>query len=230
MISSIAKTNYNSRRLNQSPVIVVIVGSTKLFSLGIKSVFDNTEEASLCASFFTCSDLLDWYNGKNADVILIDIAVADSDASIRKLFDNYTNIKIALISNQSNRQVLVLMRTLGVKAFLPYSIEPEELIPSLLKVHEGGEFFPQIADLTNPGTGLIKNNIPGGILTEREIEVLKLMVIGKKNREMAVEMNISPLTVKKHRENILRKLGAANTAQVILNVNFEAFFRAYQNK
>lgn len=215
------------------PVIVVIVGSTKLFSLGIKSAIENSGNAILSATFFSGNDLINWYSGDNADIIMIDIAVADSDVSIRKLVGDFAEIKIALISNHINQQVISYMRGLGVKAFLPYSIEPEELVPSLLNVHLGMEIFPEIeglAELTTPGTSLIRNDIPGGILTEREIDVLKLMVLGKKSKEMAVEMSISPLTVKKHRENILRKLGAANTAQVILNVNFEAFFRTYQSK
>lgn len=230
MISSIAKTDSDSRRQNLSPVIVVILGSTKLFSLGIIAVFEKAEPAILYKSFFSGADLIAWFDGTNADIILIDLAVAGSEATIRNLIAVFTDIKIAVISSNKNDLEISNIRGMGAKAHLHYSLEPDELVPTLLKVYDGIEVFPEINEISLPGQGLVKYNIPGGILSEREIDVLKLMVRGKISKEIAVELKISTLTVKKHRENILKKLGVVNTTQVILNVNFEAFFKAYDRR
>ena len=51
--------------------------------------------------------------------------------------------------------------------------------------------------------------------SEREIQVLKLIIDGKTNSKIAGELNISPLTVKTHRQNLLRKLNARNAAQMV---------------
>jgi len=52
-------------------------------------------------------------------------------------------------------------------------------------------------------------------LSVREIQVLKLISHGKTNPQIAAALDISPLTIKKHRENLLRKLNSHNTAQLI---------------
>ncbi|MDB5090959.1 MAG: two-component transcriptional regulator, LuxR family [Mucilaginibacter sp.] len=54
-------------------------------------------------------------------------------------------------------------------------------------------------------------------LSGREIQIFKLIAEGKTNPKIAVELSISPHTVKKHRENLLYKLGASNTAKMIAN-------------
>jgi len=53
-------------------------------------------------------------------------------------------------------------------------------------------------------------------LTGRELQVLKLIASGETNPQIASELNLSSLTVKTHRQNMLRKLEAANTAQLIV--------------
>jgi DNA-binding CsgD family transcriptional regulator len=54
-------------------------------------------------------------------------------------------------------------------------------------------------------------------LTDREIQVLKLIAEGKTNAKIAVELGLSPLTVKTHRQNLLHKMSASNTAQLVAN-------------
>ena len=54
-------------------------------------------------------------------------------------------------------------------------------------------------------------------LTDREIQVLKLIAKGKTNTKIAVELGLSPLTVKTHRQHLLRKMSASNTAQLVAN-------------
>jgi DNA-binding NarL/FixJ family response regulator len=62
----------------------------------------------------------------------------------------------------------------------------------------------------------IKNKLHNGILTPREKEIVKQICSCKTDREIADELYISPLTAKKHRDNILHKLSLKNTAALIL--------------
>ncbi|MFI5139572.1 MAG: response regulator transcription factor [Sphingobacteriales bacterium] len=65
------------------------------------------------------------------------------------------------------------------------------------------------------------NNTGATKFSDREIQVLKLIIGGKTNPQIAGELNISPLTVKTHRQNLLRKLNAENTAQMIANAGLK---------
>lgn len=54
-------------------------------------------------------------------------------------------------------------------------------------------------------------------LTNREIQILKLIINGKTNPQIATELNLSPLTIKTHRQSLLRKTHSVNTAQLVAN-------------
>ena len=71
--------------------------------------------------------------------------------------------------------------------------------------------MPTETALTKPNY----NNTLTVKITARETEVLKLIVEGKTNKLIAAALNISPFTVKTHRQRLLRKLGVKNAAQLI---------------
>ena len=68
-----------------------------------------------------------------------------------------------------------------------------------------------------------KQKMPDARPTKREIQVLQLIVKGKTSRQIAVELDVSLLTIKTHRQNLLQKMGAANAAQLVMKAGLSGY-------
>jgi DNA-binding NarL/FixJ family response regulator len=102
----------------------------------------------------------------------------------------------------------------GAQAYLLKNVSAEELQKAIRTVVNGGKYFNQMVssiimeNLTRPETD-------EEALTPRELEVLKLVGRGMSNHQIASELFISIRTVEKHRVNVLRKMQALNTADLV---------------
>jgi len=225
-------TKSNSARNDQAPAKVVIANYNQLFSIGLKTVIENHPHTFFVATFSDELIAFDWCDGSNTDIIIIDINTITKIAIKRiiQLLARFPHLKIIALANYNDPLVIKQMADAGVSGYALKDIGPDELIQTILAVHCGEKIFPLTVEEKFPDEALTKTEIPVGLLTLREIEILKLMVMGKKSKLIAAELNISALTVKKHRENILKKIGATNTVQIILAMNFEAFFKAHKER
>jgi len=208
-----------------APVSVIIADDHEIFIRGIASVIEQSAGIKLRASFLNGETLLNWYDGTNADVLLVDLhmPILNGIETSKQLLKRFPSAKIIVLSADNDLQVMRFLFNLGVCSFLLKGIEPNGLIQTILKVHAGEKVFPENISVNIGNNVHIMNEAADDRLSAREIQVLKLIAKGKNNKEIAVELNISQSTVKKHRENMLRKLGATNMVQLILNVSFKKF-------
>lgn len=95
----------------------------------------------------------------------------------------------------------------GVQAYLTKDVLHDELLKAIRAVHAGETFLPPSVAAT------LAAQLPGPVLSAREIEVLALIVGGLANKQIAYKLNIAEHTVKNHVKNILAKLGVADRTQ-----------------
>jgi DNA-binding NarL/FixJ family response regulator len=176
---------------------------------------------------FVFNDILltNWYNGSNADVLLLDIClpVPNGVNSIKQLLNRFPEARIIVFSDEDDPGVIRCMQSLGACAYQVKNSGANDVIQTIIKVHAGEKVFPENLE-GGIARSLIRRFIdpPSAVeLSAREIQVLKLIANGKTNPQIAAGLGLSPLTIKKHRENILRKLKATNTAQVISKARFK---------
>ena len=150
------------------------------------------------------------------DVILMDIAMPNldgPDATGRILAGNPDIKVIALTSFMEDVQV---QRAIGAGAsgYLLKNVSPEQLASAIRDAHRGRPTIDAEAARI-----LVQAShhpqAPGHDLTDREREVLALMVEGKTNKEIALALNLSPTTVRDYVSSILGKLGANNRTEAV---------------
>ena len=115
------------------------------------------------------------------------------------------------------------MRSLGAYAYHVKTEDHNDTIKTIIKVHAGEKVFPENLD-GSITSSFMRRFIDPPIAVElsaRELQVLKLIAGGKTNPQVATELNISPFTVKTHRQKLLQKLRACNTAQLISKARFK---------
>jgi len=107
----------------------------------------------------------------------------------------------------------------GANGYIPKSSKSNILSNAINLVLEGGIYIPpEMLDVithSNDHHAAVNNNAKQSVLTERQMDVLKLLAQGKTNKDIARSLNISDTTVKTHTMTIFRQLGAENRTQAV---------------
>jgi len=155
------------------------------------------------------------------DIILMDIGLPELDGiqATKKIKEFDSNTKIIILTSHSGENEVNNAIDAGANAYALKDIKTDYLIMVLRSVKDGAVWFdPNIAHLVRSNNS--KLNTRAGFkekhanLTEREYEVLKLIVDGKSNLEIAKELNISEHTAKAHVCNIIQKMLVDDRTQV----------------
>jgi DNA-binding NarL/FixJ family response regulator len=118
---------------------------------------------------------------------------------------------VVLIGRGRERYLADLVQP-GVSGYLSKTATPDELVSAVRSVHAGRTFFDTaVAPLLAAGAGQPGPDAPTG----REVEVLRLVDEGHRNRHIAARLRIRETTVQFHLRNLFRKLGAASRGEMI---------------
>ncbi|MGS2738667.1 response regulator transcription factor [Sinomicrobium sp. M5D2P17] len=156
------------------------------------------------------------------EIILADIQMPGMNGFelVEQLKETYPDLKIIILSSHYRNTVFGHMIKLGVSAFLPKNSSRDELLTAIHAVNETGVFFSQrdhkmlmeyVKNKSRKGKLISEED-----LSEREIEVVKLICTELTNQEIADNLYISKRTVESHRQRILEKIGARNTVGLVV--------------
>ena len=201
-----------------SPVRVLLVEDHKLMRVGLKSLFEEHNDIDIISEAESGKEAVENYKITHPDVVLMDIGLPDItgiEAAKRIIEHNQKAAVIMLTSHLSEQEVLDSLK-IGVKAYVMKDINIEVLKMIIKTVKDGAMWLdPQVVPiLRDKNCGVIPPRQMSrsmfkeqhANLTQREYEVLKLVVDGKSNSEIAQELTISEHTAKAHVCNIIQKL------------------------
>ena len=203
---------------NNKKIRVILIEDHKLMRVGLKSLFEKYPDISVITEAETGKEGVEKVKVHNPDVVIIDIGLSDiSGVEVAKrILASNPSIKIIMLtSNMSQESIIESFKT-GVYAYVLKDINSEMLAMVLRSVYEGAIWIDPkaVPVIREQGSGLVpaksKNRAnfkaTHSNLTEREYEVLKLVVDGKSNHEIAQILKISEHTSKAHVCNIIQKL------------------------
>lgn len=156
-------------------------------------------------------------SGKNPDVILLDLNIPGTHGItlIQQLRKSGCHIPILVISMLVDKMIVAKCLDAGANGFLPKNTSLEELKTALDCVFNESVYVPQGFELSGLSDGKSESNHGLNELSARELEILTYIAKGLNNQQISEQLFISPLTVKTHRNNLLRKLGLNNTAALV---------------
>ena len=197
---------------------VVIVEDFKLTRVGLRCALNTNEDINVVGECDNAVIGLEVINRVKPDVVLMDLGLPDMNGleATVKIKESWPNIKvIALTSHEMEEEVLAAFAS-GVNAYCLKDIDPAKLADVIRDVSQGVCWIdPQVSNMVMrafpvpenptlmPSKAEITQRIP---LTEREQEVLKHLVMGKSNTEIAKELIVSVHTAKAHVCSILQKM------------------------
>ncbi|HEX2787631.1 MAG TPA: response regulator transcription factor [Ignavibacteria bacterium] len=202
---------------------LIITDDHKMFREGIKNILNDYEDIEVLSEAGSGEELLEKLTQQTADVILMDINMPGiSGIETSKIIKKkYPETFILALSTSDDDNYIIEMLNTGAKGYVLKSTGIEELVSAIKTVAKGDSYFCKEASevILNQFTKSKENKkskssseVP---LTDREIEILKLIAEGLTNKEIADRLFISIRTVDTHRRNLHQKLNIKNTAGLI---------------
>lgn len=140
--------------------------------------------------------------------VILDYHMPDGDALQlgKRLLQRYS-IKLVFLTGTQSGTVLKQLLDSGAHGVLHKELSPDELKAALLSIAAGERAVsPQISEKIGP---------MAADFTDREFQLFRLLIQGLNTKEVANQLHISPRTVEKHRENLFKKAGVQNIAQLM---------------
>ena len=202
------------------------VDDEALFLEGISLLLSNVEHINVIKTANNGLEFLDALEKTSEsdfpDIALVDIQMKPMDGFelTENLKDKYPALKVIILSSHYKSNVLGHMIKLGISAFIPKNANKELLITAIESVNNSGVYFTQtdkemLKQYMNSNSKKVTLSDKGK-LSNREISIIKLICLERTNQEIADELFLSKRTVEGHRRRILEKVGAKNTAGLVV--------------
>lgn len=157
----------------------------------------------------------------NIDLVLLDISMPDMDGieAAQQIKDQFPDVEIIALSMLNDEESIRNMLKAGASGYVLKSAGRADIIEAIEKVSQGKPFYSEevtfkvMKHYSNPES--TKTIDQDSDLTEREIEILQLIVNEYTNQEIADKLYISKRTVDTHRTNLLQKTNSKNTAGLV---------------
>jgi len=191
---------------------VLIVDDHLILADGLKKLVDDSGFAVVCHTALTGKACLHYLHRATPDVVFLDINLPDANGIdlCREIKLHNPEIKIIALTSFGEYALVRRMLESGADGYLLKNAMPDEILLSIETVVEGGRFLSEEIDML-----MRKRTLNPVWLTPREKELLKLIVDGYTNPEIADKMCLGVETVNGYRKNLLLKLGAKNTAVLV---------------
>jgi DNA-binding NarL/FixJ family response regulator len=195
---------------------VLVVDDHAILREGIRSLLERADDITVVGEAASGVQALAQVDALHPDIVLMDLAMPEMDGleATRRLRQRHPQVKVLILTQHDNQEYILPALQAGAAGYVLKRSGGREVITAIRQVHEQGAFLaPGVAAEMLRDYAATGGETPR--LTEREREVLRLVVEGKSNKEIAQQLVISPKTASVHRTNIMEKLGVRNSAELV---------------
>lgn len=194
-----------------TPLQIMVVDDHYLVRMGLASIIGVEPDMRVCAEASSGEQAQALFRSHRPDVTLMDLRLpglngADTIQAIRQEF---RDARFVMLSTYVCDEEVYGALQAGAMAYLVKSVQRDELMTAIRKAAAGQRHIPpEVA-------ARLADRVTRSQLSAREIEVLRLLVSGRRNREIAGTLEITEGTVKLHVSSILEKLGADDRTEAV---------------
>jgi DNA-binding NarL/FixJ family response regulator len=199
---------------------VLSVDDHPILSEGIATMINSQPGMELVASVSTGADGIRKHREIKPDITLMDLRLPDLSGidAMLAIRSEFPDARIILLTMFAGDVEILRALQAGAQGYLLKSMPPEQMIDTIRQVHAGRKrVLPEIASH-------IAEHLGDEPLTNREIDVLRNVAEGNRNRDIAERLFISEETVKAHVKHILEKLGASDRTHAMAIAARRGFF------
>jgi two-component system, NarL family, response regulator LiaR len=206
--------------MSNQPIKVLIVDDHAMVRKGMKALLSEYEDISVIGEAANGLKAIELVNQLKPDVVLIDLAmpVMDGIEAIKGIIAIQPNQRIIVLTSYVGDEKLLQSIKAGALGYLLKDAQPEELVQSIRNVYLGEPSLdPTIAwRFLSKLSGAETTKRSAEELSEREMDVLRLLTQGKTDQQIAKQLVLTDVTIRTHISRILSKLGLKNRVQAAL--------------
>lgn len=205
---------------------IILVDDHQVFVQGLEALLSRSNDIEVMKTFNSGLDLMRFLaDGDLPDVLFLDIEMGATNGVevAENVLLQYPSVKVIMLSTYFSEDFVSQLMESGISGYLLKSTGFTELKDSIKKVAEGSfAFSPEVMEVivggykdSSESKDSQKRDTISGQLTDREVELIKLIGEELTMKEIADKIFLSEHTVKTHRKNIMAKLDVKNTAGMI---------------
>ena len=198
-------------------VKIMITDDHSMIREGLKNLLELDGDIEVVAEAENGIECLDKLPDVKPDVLLLDINMPKMNGLevLQNLKDSKSKVKVLVLTVHNETEYLMKAVEIGINGYVLKDSESAELKKAIFTIYDGENYIqPSLIPALN--SKMIEKNedeIKLESLTKRELQVLKELAVGKFNRDIAKEMEISERTVKNHISSIFKKLDVTDRTQ-----------------
>jgi DNA-binding NarL/FixJ family response regulator len=202
---------------------VLLVDDHRLLRDGIKALIEQSGEFHVVGEAGRGAEALELFTRLSPDLVVVGVGhpALHGIEAVKQIIGHRAAARVVMLSMGVDEEAVMTALRNGACGLVLKKDSAQDLLDALRMVAGGGTYFSsQIADHLNEPMNLTSANGKGRIilakkLTNREMEVLRLVTMGKTSKEVADRLSLSVETVRSYRKSMMRKLGVRNIASLI---------------
>lgn len=203
----------------KQPIRIAIAEDHLLFRQGMLSLLKDYDNIHVLFHVSNGLEAMNELKKAKPDILLLDLdmPVMPGKIVIEKVKVKYPSIKIIIVSQYFFEPFITDFVKMGVSAFLPKDFDFEKTIDAIYSVYETGFYFENRASAAMARTISLGDSftphvtLPGIYITERELEILRLVKLGYSSKEISEQLNIAAKTVDNHKAALMKKTGTKSS-------------------
>jgi DNA-binding NarL/FixJ family response regulator len=198
--------------MSNEKIKVMIVDDHPLMRVGVASIVNARADMAVVAQTGTGEEAVVLFTQHRPDVTLMDLRLPGMSGvnAIRAIRSSFPAARFVVLTTYEGDEDIHRALEAGAKGYVIKGMPYQTLIDALLRVHTGGRFLPP------PVAKALASRMPDSDLSSREQEVLRHLVGGMSNKEIAGLLGITEATVKCHVSTILMRLNVSDRTQAVV--------------
>lgn len=194
------------------PIRILLAEDHAVVREGLAAILNRKEDMTVVGEAENGRQAVEMYRLQQPDIVLMDLRMPELGGveAIAQIRAEFPDARIIVLTTYDTDEDIYRGLQAGAKGYLFKDATSKELLNAIRTVHQGQKYIPPEVALK------LVERIELSALTERELEVLHLLVNGKKNQEISAALSITEATVKFHVNNILNKLGVKDRTQAVI--------------
>jgi DNA-binding NarL/FixJ family response regulator len=197
---------------------VLVADHHPIIRTGLKMLFESSPDIQVIGSVTTGRELFDFVGRTKIDIVLseIDLPELNGITALRTLKKEYHDVKVIMFSSHPEEIYAISTIKAGASGYLTKTVSTQTIKDAIMKVYNGGIYISN--SLAHRLAFDERGNKPSKLykkLSTREVEVLKLLSSGRRNKEIAEELEINEKTVSTYKARLMKKLNVTNLVDLI---------------
>lgn len=208
--------------MNKKKTRIYLADDHQVLIDGMQAVLNTNKNFEIAGFSLNGKDIIEQAVKNKTDILVMDINMPEKDGIevLKDLSSGTFPFKVIILSSYDDLKLIREVMKLGAKGYLTKQCAGENIIEAINAVENGEEYFCKTVreKIFNSFT---KDNFKPYLktaavsLTEREVEIIKLISLEYSGKEISAELSISTNTVETHRKNLVKKLNVKNTVGLV---------------